>query len=177
MELNSEYFRAIIFYNFRHGLTQQQCIDELNSMFGDEAPSRTSVCWWYYEFNRGRSSLQDEFSEGRPKSDVVPETSDAVHQLNLQYRHVSYREIEKTLDISGTSIHSTLHEPLIDKQICSRWIPHNMSIAQRNAPKIRSQCGFTRISPKVNSSRLYGCFKLHQIQQKLLALEALPSKW
>ena len=30
---------------------------------------------------RGRSSLQDEFREGRPKSVVVPETIDAVRQL------------------------------------------------------------------------------------------------
>ena len=36
---------------------------------------------------------------------------------------------------------------------------------------------FTRMSPKVSSSRLYGCFKMSQIQQKLLAHEALPSKW
>ena len=36
--------------------------------------------------------------------------------------------------------------------------------------------GFTRMSPKVNSRRLYGCFKMNQIQQKLLAHEALPSK-
>ena len=43
MELNHEHFRVIIFYNFRRGLTQQQCIDELNLIFGDEAPSRTSV--------------------------------------------------------------------------------------------------------------------------------------
>ena len=56
MELNREHFRAIIFYNFRRELTQQQCLDELNSIFGDEAPSRTSVYRWYGEFNRGRSS-------------------------------------------------------------------------------------------------------------------------
>ena len=43
MELNREHFRAIIFYNFRRGLTQQQCIDELNSIFSDEAPSTTSI--------------------------------------------------------------------------------------------------------------------------------------
>ncbi len=43
MELNREHYRAIIFYNFRRGLTQQQYIDELNSTFGDEAPSRASV--------------------------------------------------------------------------------------------------------------------------------------
>ena len=33
MELNREHFCAIIFCNFRRGLTQQQCIDELNSIF------------------------------------------------------------------------------------------------------------------------------------------------
>ena len=80
MELNRKHFRVIIFYNFRRGLTQQQCIDgELNSIFGDEAPSSTSVYRWYGEFNRGRSSLQDEFREGLPKSVIVPETIDAVH--------------------------------------------------------------------------------------------------
>ena len=43
MELNREHFRAIIFRNFRRGLTQQQCIDEINSILGDEAASRASV--------------------------------------------------------------------------------------------------------------------------------------
>ena len=102
MELNREHFRAIIFYNFQRGLTQQQCIDEFSSIFVDEAPSRTSVYRWYGEFNRGRSLIQDEFREGRPKSIVVPETIDAVRQLISQDRHVTYCEIESILGISGT---------------------------------------------------------------------------
>ena len=101
MELNREHFRAFIFYNFRRGLTQYQCIGELNSIFGDKAPSRISVYRWYGEFNRGRSSLQDEFREGRPKSVVVPETIDAVRQLILQDRYMMYGEIETTLFIRG----------------------------------------------------------------------------
>ena len=80
---------------------------------------------WYGEFNRGCSSLQDEFCEGHPKSVVVPETIDVVRQLILQDRHVTYPEIETTLGISGTSIHSILHEHLSVKIICLRWIPHN----------------------------------------------------
>ena len=63
MQLNHEYFRAIIFYNFQCGLTQQQCIDEPNLIFDYEALSRTSIYRWYGEFNRRRSSLQDEFCE------------------------------------------------------------------------------------------------------------------
>ena len=60
----------------------------------------------YGEFNRGRSSLQDEFREARPKAIIVPETINAVRLLILQDRHVTYREIDTTLGISGTSIHT-----------------------------------------------------------------------
>ena len=119
MELNREYFLAIIFYNFRRGLTQQQCIDELNSILGDETPSRTSFYRWYGEINRGRSLFQDEFREGRPKSVVVSETIDGVRQPILQERHVTYREIETTLGINATSIYSILHEHLaVKKFVC-----------------------------------------------------------
>ena len=117
----------LFFTNFLRGLTQHHCINELNSIFGDEAPSRTSVYRWYDEFNPGRSSLQDEFGEGRPKSVVVPETIDAVRQLILQDCHVTDREIETTLGIGGTSIHSMLHEHLI---------PSNLSIAQKKNNQI-----------------------------------------
>ena len=78
-------------------------------------------CLWYGKFNRGHSSLQQEFRKGRQKSVVVPETIDAVHQLILQDRHVTYREIETTLGISGTSIYSILHcihSILTVKKIC-----------------------------------------------------------
>ena len=106
MVLNRKHFRAIIFYNFRRGLTQQQCIDELNSIFGDKAPSRTSVYRWYGEFNRDRGLLQDEFREGRPKLVVVPETIDGMRQ-----------PLETTLGISKATKHSILHEHLTEKNL------------------------------------------------------------
>ena len=34
--IKCEHFRANIFYNYRRGLTQQQCMDELNSIFGHD---------------------------------------------------------------------------------------------------------------------------------------------
>ena len=104
-------------------LTQQQCIDELNSIFDNEASSRTSVYRWYDEFYQGRGSLQYEF---RDKISCC-----SGNQLILQDCHVTYREIDTTLGISGTSIHSMLHEDFTVKKICSHWIPHNLSIAQK----------------------------------------------
>ena len=97
-----------------------------------------------------------------------------------------------TLGTSVTSIHSILHEHLTVKQICSHWITHNLSIAQKKARVDWSEemlqkykrgaskhvydivadyeSGIYAYSPKVNSSRLYGCFKMRKIQQKLLVL-------
>ena len=65
---------------------------------------------------------------GHPKSVIVPKTSDAVRQLILQDRHVTYRGIETTLGISGAIIHLILHEQLTVKKICSRRIPYNKAI-------------------------------------------------
>ncbi|GFT41022.1 putative mariner transposase [Nephila pilipes] len=133
MELNREHFRAIIFHNFRRGLSRQECFDELNSLYSDKAPSYSTVKNWYNEFNRGRCSIQDESRAGRPKSVVVPEKINAVRELIKQDRHVTYREIEASLDISMTSINKILHEHLSVKKICSRWIPHNLTNSQKKA--------------------------------------------
>ena len=116
MELNREHFRAIIFHNFRRGLSRQECFDELNSLYSDKAPSYSTVKNWYNEFNRGRCSIQDESRAVHPKSVVVPEKIDAVRELIKQDRHVTYREIEASLDISMTSINKILHEHLSVKK-------------------------------------------------------------
>ena len=56
-----------------------------------------------------------------------------MRQLILPDRHVTYREIETTLGISGTSKYSILHEHLTVKILCSRWIPYNLSMVQKKA--------------------------------------------
>ena len=78
-----------------------------------------------------------KFREGRTKSVVVPVTTDAVRQLILQDRHVTDCEMETNLGISGTSIHSILHEHLIVKKMCSLFL----SIAQKRLMSIgRKKC-------------------------------------
>ena len=68
-------------------------------MFGDKAPSYSTVKNWFNEFNCGRRSVKDEVREGCPKTAVVSENIDAVRELIMQDRHVIYREIEPSLGI------------------------------------------------------------------------------
>ncbi|GBP70397.1 hypothetical protein EVAR_45664_1 [Eumeta japonica] len=129
MDLTRENFLAIIYYDFRCGVTQKQCINQLTSTFGNEAPSKTTVRHWLSEFKRERFIFTDEFKEGHAKSVVLPQNVDAVQELIIQDRHITYREIKASLSISMMSINRTFHEDY--KKNCLRWIPHNLSIEHK----------------------------------------------
>ena len=51
MESTSENFRAMIYYDFRRGLSRQECIDQLIFTFDNKAPSYATVKRWYNGFN------------------------------------------------------------------------------------------------------------------------------
>ncbi|CAH1990549.1 unnamed protein product [Acanthoscelides obtectus] len=131
MELNREHFRAIIYYNFQRQLSQQECLAELLSVFGNEAPHQSTFFRWYGEFKRGRVSLSDESKVDTPKTAVTQENVDAVRKLIIEDRHVTYREIKASLKISKTSIQKILHEELGVKKLVSRWIPHLLPEEQK----------------------------------------------
>ncbi|CAH1992498.1 unnamed protein product [Acanthoscelides obtectus] len=118
MELNREHFRAIIYYNFQRQLSQQECLAELLSVFGNEASHQSTIFRWY-----GRVSL----------SDNPTENVDAVRKLIIEDRHVTYREIETSLKISKTSIQKISHEELGVRKLVSRWIRHLLTEEQKAA--------------------------------------------
>ena len=76
-------------------------IDVLKSLFGDEAPSCSTVKNWFNKFNFGRS-LKDRDLKGPPKTVVASENIDAVHELTMQDRHVTYREVAASLGSQHT---------------------------------------------------------------------------
>ncbi|CAH1982818.1 unnamed protein product [Acanthoscelides obtectus] len=105
MELNREHFRAIIYYNFQRQLSQQECLAELLSVFGNDAPHQSTISRWYGEFKRGRVSLSDDPRVGAPKTAVTQENVDAVRKLIIEDRH--------------TSVQKNLHEELGVRQLVS----------------------------------------------------------
>lgn len=76
---------------------------------------------------RGRCSLQEAIREGLSKPVVAPKNIGTKSEPINQDRHVIYREIEKFFNISFTGINKILQEHLAVKNICSRWISHNLA--------------------------------------------------
>ena len=179
----------LFFYNFRRGLTQQHWIDELQflAMKLHQGPV---IIDCMVNSTEGVVHTKTNFVKVVQNQLLFRKPLMLCASWYCKIANMAYREIEATLGISGTSIHSILHEHLTDKKICSRWIPHNLSIAQKKkacvdwSKEILQRCNrdaskhvydivtgdeswIYAHDPKLNSSRLYGCFKV-RIQQKLL---------
>ncbi|KAL0892671.1 hypothetical protein ABMA27_014392 [Loxostege sticticalis] len=165
MELTRENSRALIYYDFRSGLTQKQCVDLMLSAFGDETPSK----------NHNLSLLSDDPHQSRPKTAVTQENVDVVRKLIEKDRHVTYREIQATLDIGMSQIQITLHEQLGVKKLFSRWIPHSLALLGASElskdstqdPQMLyttsyqvTNPGYMRTNPKQKTSHEFGCSKM-----------------
>jgi histone-lysine N-methyltransferase SETMAR len=63
------------------------------------SPSFSKIKKWAAEFKRGRTSLEDDPREGRPKSATTPEIIEEVHGMVLDDRRMKVREFAETIGI------------------------------------------------------------------------------
>lgn len=131
MNLTRENFRAMIFYDFRCHLSQQESYDRLRLAFHDEAPSRATVYNWFNEFKRGRTNLTDDLREGRPSTATTEDNISVVRRMIETDKRVTYQQIRTSLGIGMSQVHKILHEHLAVRKLCARWIPHNLTEAQK----------------------------------------------
>ncbi|CAH1969158.1 unnamed protein product [Acanthoscelides obtectus] len=134
---HQEHFRTIIYYLQRQ-LAQQECLAELLSVFGNEAPHQSTIFRWYGELKRGRVSLSNDPRVRAPKTAVTQENVDVVRKLNIEHRHVTYREIESTMKISMASIQKISHEELGVRKLVSQQKAARVNWCQKTLDRFNS---------------------------------------
>jgi transposase len=65
---------------------------------------------WAAVFERGRTSLEVDPREGRPKGATTPEIIEQLHDIVLDDRRMNVREIADTIGISKELVEYILHE-------------------------------------------------------------------
>ncbi|GFV56546.1 mariner Mos1 transposase [Trichonephila clavipes] len=94
-------YRGVIKYLFLKGDTPTQIKAELDSVYGDSAPSFTSVKFRVAEFKRGRKSSGDDEHSGRPNAKITDESIAKVHQMVLYERRIKERMANVFWDSHG----------------------------------------------------------------------------
>lgn len=133
MELNREHLRAMIFYDFKFGLTEKLSLQRLQSALGESAPSRATVFRWFSEFKRGKTNLEDDHRSGRPQTAVTAENVWTTEMMVREDPRITYSDIEKILGVSSGSVNIILHQHLGVRKLCCRWIPRLLSDTEKQA--------------------------------------------
>ena len=123
--------RAVIEYLFKKGLAGQEIHNDMVNVLGESAPSYATVKNWVAEFKRGRTSLEDEPREGRPKTASTSENIEKIHEIVSEDPSLTTREIADTIGISDERIRHILHEELQMKKLFGKVVPHTLTIQQK----------------------------------------------
>ena len=84
-------YLAVIKFFVKEGLTPNEIHSKFINVYGDSSPSFPTIKKWAAEFKRGRTSLEDDLREGRPKSATTPESIEQVHDMVLDDRRMKLR--------------------------------------------------------------------------------------
>ena len=90
-----------------------------------------------------------------PKSAVMPENIDKVHDIILVDMRVKVRELGKALGIPIDRVHFILHHELHMKELCARWVPHLCTLEQKRN-RMRTSAKFLQLFK--NSADFLRCF-------------------
>jgi len=121
-------YRAVTKFFVKEGLTPNEINLKFIKVYGDSSPSFSTIKKWAAEFKPGRTSLEDDPCEGRPKSATTPEIIEQVHDVVLDNRRMKVHEIAETIGISKERVGYILHEELDMKKHCARWVPRLLAV-------------------------------------------------
>ena len=124
-------FRVLIKHCFLMGKNTVQAQQWLEKCYPDSAPSKTTICRWYADFKRGRTDTNDAERSGRPNEAVIPVNMKKILKVVMDNRKVKLREIADIVKISFGSVFIILHEHLGMKKLFSKWVPHLLTMEQK----------------------------------------------
>lgn len=124
--------RAVIKFFVKKGLKAMEIHTEMVNVLGESAPSKTMVCKWASLFKSGRTSLEDDLREGRPKTASTPEIIGKIPDMVLEDRRLTERDLAEALGISLGTVSNILSVNLGFKKLCAKWLPHSLTMEQKH---------------------------------------------
>ena len=121
-------------------LSDVQARQWLDKCYSESAPSETTVKRWYVDSKRGRTDTNDAEHPGCANSTVVPENTKKHRKIVLADPKLKLREIAEELKISEGSVFLILHGHLSMRNLCSMWVPHLLTVDQKQRVDDSERC-------------------------------------
>ncbi|CAF2788252.1 unnamed protein product [Rotaria sp. Silwood2] len=112
--------RSVIKFLTLEGYSPSTIYERMVVVYGDRAPSRTTVFEWVHRFKDGKLNIKDGPKCGRPISTTDDKTIKAVECLITEHRRMTIEQIADALGISIGTVHDIIHEHLHMTKVSSR---------------------------------------------------------
>ncbi|GFT13714.1 histone-lysine N-methyltransferase SETMAR [Trichonephila clavipes] len=104
----------------------------MDSVYGDSAPSFTTVKFWAAEFKCGCKSLGGDERLERPNTATTDENITKVQQTVLDDRRITARKIADVMNMSKERVCHILNQHIGMKKMSARWVSHLLTLDQKH---------------------------------------------
>ena len=139
LRMDSLEIRAVIKFLYIKGLKGAKIFEEMKNVLGESAPSYATVKNWVANFQRGRTSTQDDHRSGRPQSVTTTVMVAKIHDVVLKDRRLKVSEIANIVNISKERVYNILTQELHMKKLSARWVPRLLTLDQKGVRMQLSQ--------------------------------------
>jgi transposase len=132
MEPNKCCQRFFVLTQSKRGFSASEILQQLQQAWEDaNHPALKTIQQWLTDFKKEkRTSFDDSSRSGRP-SLIDDEKIKAVKEVIDEAPNASLRYIENELSLGKNTVHKILREKLHYKKVCSVWVPHELSAANK----------------------------------------------
>ena len=116
--------RYVIHYCFLRKMKGDEILIEMQMAYGRNAPSRSSIFLWLSKFKNGKTDVDDEPRDGRPK---FQENSIAIIDALDKEPYASTYRLEELTNSPQSTIWCILTSELHYKLSFCKWIPYKIS--------------------------------------------------
>lgn len=120
-------YRELIKHHLLSGKKALEIFQILVSVYGQDAPSRSTVERWVNEFKRGRQDTQTRPSTGRPPEAITDAKINEARLLIVKDPKLSCKSIAGLLVLSECTTRLILQNHLGLKKMLARWVPYTLS--------------------------------------------------
>jgi histone-lysine N-methyltransferase SETMAR len=120
--------RYVIKFLFQGAMPGNEILKVLRQRYGMNAMGKSQMYFWIAEIKRGRTDLSDLHRPGRTPDEGLALVIAAKHE---QDRHLSARQLAKSLGIAVSTVCHYLSNVLGLKLRHMRWVPHTLTVEQK----------------------------------------------
>lgn len=123
--------RAVIKFLTKENVSPKEIAERMEQVYGQDAPSYSTVKKWAALFRMGRTELEDDPRSGRPSTAITEANVEKIEKMVMQDRRLKVLQIAAEVGLSYGTVEKILHERLHLTKVSARWVPRNLSSLNR----------------------------------------------